>query len=69
MLAYSHYPKPHWSGGRKGSFKPLTDANYALYEVKYGASSGALTERSTQLHIQMVAATNYKMGDTKRRTD
>ena len=53
----------------RGSFESLTDVNHALFEVKYGASSGALTEQSTQLHIQMVAATNYKTGDTKRRTD
>ena len=49
----------------RGSFESLTNVNHALCKVKYGAS----TERSTQLHIQMVAATNYKTSDTKRRTD
>ena len=54
---------------KRGLFESLSDVNYALCEVKYGTSSGAVTEQSTQLHIQMVAATNYKTGDTKRRTD
>jgi hypothetical protein len=35
----------------RGSFESLTDVNHALCEVKYGASSGAVTEQSTQLHI------------------
>jgi len=54
---------------KRGLFESLTDVNHALCEVKYGASSGAVTEQLTQLHIQMAAATNYKTGDTKRRTD
>ena len=53
----------------RGSFESLTNVNHALCEVEYGASSGASTEQSTQLHIQIVAATNYKTGDTKWRMD
>jgi len=55
-----------------GSFKSLTDGNYALCEVKYGASHGASPNNRLNYIFKratVVAATNYKTGDTKRRTD
>ena len=54
----------------RGSLESLTDVNHTLCEVKSGASSGTLlNDRLRNKRATVVAATNYKMGDTKRRID
>ena len=50
----------------------LTDVNHGLCEVKSGTSSGALPNDRLNDRFKratVVAATNYKMGDTKKRID
>ena len=42
----------------RGSFESLTDVNHALCEVKLWSLIWSLTERSTQLHIQMSHGSN-----------
>jgi hypothetical protein len=49
----------------------LTDVNYALYEAKARASYKSLLKDQLNYRFKyatVVAATNYKMGDTKIRT-
>ena len=56
----------------RGSLELLTDINHGLCEAKSGASYGGLPNDRLIYRFtwgSAVAATNYKMGDTKRRTD
>ena len=57
---------------QRGSLKSPTKINNLLCEVKYGALSGGLPNERLNYRFNfaaVVAATNYKTGDTKRRTD
>jgi hypothetical protein len=54
---------------QRGSLKSPTKIEDPLCKVKYGASSGGLPNDRLNYRFNLVAATNYKTGDTKRRTD
>jgi len=56
----------------RSSLESLADVNHALCEAKYGASYGSSPNNRLNYRFKratVVAATNYKTGDTKIRTD
>ena len=56
----------------RSSLESLADVNHALCEAKYGASYGSSPNDRLNYRFKratVVAATNYKTGDTKIRTD